>query len=64
MVFVRLAGTYTGCIKKTEPLKFKLSASYSINLTPMNDESFELMIRKNTRSCTHENLMMLFSIKF
>ena len=38
-------------MRKTEPLKFKLSASYCINLAALNALN-SLMICKNTRSCT------------
>ena len=50
----------SGCVKKLNPFKFKLSASCCIDLKILN--CFELMMRKDARSCTYGNYMTLLFI--
>ena len=53
--------TWYRVYKKTEPFKFKLSASCCINKTALNASDHQ--ISKNTRSCTHWKLMIMIIFK-
>lgn len=41
--------------KKVDPFKSKLTTTYGINLTALTNSNNQVMIRKNTKSCTHGN---------